>query len=387
MVCSIAAEILLLTQITTVPARHAKSSVKKPSLRRRLVRLLFARLLQRSDATLVSDGKLPLLGVHRILVSRPNHRLGNMLLLTPLIAEIERVYPGAEIHLLVGAASGAEIFASFRNVRQVHCLTARVARHPWLLWKTVRQLKRMRFDLAVDASLGSQSGRIFMALAQPRRMVGFRAANPGVTQAQGTHFAERPVFALWRALPPGVSAGMTCPPLSVRLSNREVEAAEHDLGRLTGSRCPGSRPRIGVFANATGAKNLDTAWWNAFIAEIHRVRPDFELIEFLPAHAHSMLGCRVTTYYSTQLRQMAAVMSQLAGFVSADCGVMHLAAASGVPTFGLFCATDPELYAPYAGGSWGLALANWSAGEVAHRVVKSVQRRVALETCVPASDQ
>jgi len=33
----------------------------------------------------------------RVLVCRPNGRLGNTLLLTPLLQELERVFPGAEI--------------------------------------------------------------------------------------------------------------------------------------------------------------------------------------------------------------------------------------------------------------------------------------------------
>jgi heptosyltransferase-3 len=34
--------------------------------------------------------------VARILVIRPNHRLGNQLLLTPLLQEIEKLYPAAK---------------------------------------------------------------------------------------------------------------------------------------------------------------------------------------------------------------------------------------------------------------------------------------------------
>ena len=31
--------------------------------------------------------------VKRVLISRPNHRLGNILLLTPLVQEIEKTFP------------------------------------------------------------------------------------------------------------------------------------------------------------------------------------------------------------------------------------------------------------------------------------------------------
>ena len=351
---------------------------RKPSLRRRLVQLAFARLLRRTQATLVADGQLPLLGIHRILVCRPNHRLGNMLLLTPLVAEIERVYPGAEIHLLLGAGSAAEIFSNYRSVRQVHCLTARMARHPWLLLTTLRRLRGLCFDLGVDASLDSQSARIFIALARARHMVGLHDTTGGIVDVQRQHFAERAVRALWRALPPGMSAGNSCPPLSIRLSAQEVADAGHDLWRLTRCRSSSTHVLVGVFANATGAKKLDAAWWNAFIAHTHLLRPDFRIVEFLPVHAQSMLACRYTTYYSTQLRQMAALMSQLSCFVSADCGVMHLAAASGVPTYGLFSTTDADVYGPYGNGSCSYRVTDRSPQDIARCVVKSVERRLAV---------
>ena len=31
--------------------------------------------------------------VKRVLICRPNHRLGNMLLITPLVQEVERTFP------------------------------------------------------------------------------------------------------------------------------------------------------------------------------------------------------------------------------------------------------------------------------------------------------
>ena len=39
--------------------------------------------------------------VKRILISRPNHRLGNMLLITPLIQDMQRVFPNATIDFFV----------------------------------------------------------------------------------------------------------------------------------------------------------------------------------------------------------------------------------------------------------------------------------------------
>lgn len=68
-------------------------------------------------------------GIYRILVCRPNHRLGNAILITPLIAELERLYQGAEIDLVVEGDASAEIFSTFFSVNRIHCLPRRGFKH------------------------------------------------------------------------------------------------------------------------------------------------------------------------------------------------------------------------------------------------------------------
>jgi ADP-heptose:LPS heptosyltransferase len=57
--------------------------------------------------------------------------------------------------------------------------------------------------------------------------------------------------------------------------------------------------------------------------------------------------------------------------ISADCGVMHLAVASRVPTVGLFSVTDAAVYEPYGLGSCALITQDLSARETANHVVES----------------
>src|SRR5690606_37540564 len=45
----------------------------------------------------ISDQPVPDRGIHRILVVKISHTLGNTLLLTPLLQELEARFPGAEI--------------------------------------------------------------------------------------------------------------------------------------------------------------------------------------------------------------------------------------------------------------------------------------------------
>src|SRR6516164_7839613 len=73
---------------------------------------------------------LPTAGVFRILVCRATHSLGNTLLLTPLIKELQTVYPGAEIDIVTRTPVGADIFGRFQNVRRIFCLPSRPFLHP-----------------------------------------------------------------------------------------------------------------------------------------------------------------------------------------------------------------------------------------------------------------
>lgn len=61
----------------------------------------------------------------------------------------------------------------------------------------------------------------------------------------------------------------------------------------------------------------------------------------------SMLENRWPTYYSTDIRRLAAAISAIARFVAADCGVMHLASAANAPTAGLFRGTRIAEWGPY----------------------------------------
>ena len=57
--------------------------------------------------------------VKKILVSRPNHRLGNNLLLTPLITEISEIFPNAEIHIFTKGGLADVVFENYKNVTRL----------------------------------------------------------------------------------------------------------------------------------------------------------------------------------------------------------------------------------------------------------------------------
>lgn len=85
----------------------------------------------------------------------------------------------------------------------------------------------------------------------------------------------------------------------------------------------------------------------------------------LPAHGQSQLQSRFPAFYSSNVRRMAAVLAQCDGYVSADCGVMHLACAAGVPTLGLFTRDNLTRYRPRGQHDEALCVAGLTPAEVA----------------------
>ena len=57
--------------------------------------------------------------VKKVLVTRPNHRLGNNLLLTPLISEISEIFPNAEIHIFTKGGLADVVFENYKNVTRL----------------------------------------------------------------------------------------------------------------------------------------------------------------------------------------------------------------------------------------------------------------------------
>jgi ADP-heptose:LPS heptosyltransferase len=347
--------------------RGLKAPFPWDAWRRGVVAWALGRVFRKVGRGLCEPGGLPTIGIHRVLVCRPNHRLGNSILISPLIAEIETLYPGAEIDI-VGSQATACLYENRFSVHDVFVLPRKIVRHLWASARALRALRRCRYDLAIDACNGSQSGRIALVLAHARYKLGFpdRRTNPESAWhmlAWPRHLADRSVFLLRQAY-----AGKTVvdyPLLNLDLTLHEKQEAARVLARVCGAASGTRGMTVAIFPNATGAKCYSESWWGQFVDTLQSLCPQVRLVDLLAAHGRSQLGSRLTPFYSQSLRRLAAVIACMDGFISADCGVMHLAAASGTPTLGLFSVTDPAKYAPCGGANAALDTHGMDAAAVA----------------------
>ncbi|QWT21069.1 hypothetical protein KPL74_03420 [Bacillus sp. NP157] len=315
------------------------------------------------------EGTLPVAGIQRILVCRPNHRLGNTVLTTPLMVELERRYPGAEIDVLSAGAAASSVYGGFVALGDLHVLDRRAVRHPLATLQLLGALRKKRYDLVIDAASGSSSGRFVASMARSR----FHLSADAARQGAPAHFAARPVHALRWAL--GVDDAEPVPAMDLRLSDAERACGSAKLERVLGAGSVAHGPVLAIFPNATGAKRYDEAWWTTFLAELERSAGQFRIVELVAADGVSRVGNRYPTFFTSDPRKLAAFIDAAGLYVSADCGVMHLAAATRAHTIGLFARTDPKRYAPYGGANAAVWTGDDDAATSAHRVASHVLKQ------------
>jgi heptosyltransferase III len=81
-----------------------------------------------------------------------------------------------------------------------------------------------------------------------------------------------------------------------------------------------------------------------------------------------MLSSKYPAYFSSDLRKLASVLSGLAVYISADCGIMHLACASDVATMGIFNTTSSAEWGPYGPGRHVIAAYQMAPEDVARMI-------------------
>ncbi|WP_027382927.1 glycosyltransferase family 9 protein [Epilithonimonas caeni] len=286
------------------------------------------------------------LKVKRVLISRPNHRLGNLLLLTPLVQEIENTFPDAKIDLFVKGGVTPIIFKNYKSVDNIYQLPKKPFSNLLKYLKGWLALKWNKYDLAINATQGSSSGRLSISFAKADyKFFGEEVEVLKTQHADYNHIAKNTIYNLRHYLTQtGFDENKSgIPFLDLKLDQSEIEDGKKKLNEIVKN----NKKTICLFTNATGDKCYSEAWWNAFYDKLQATFPDYNIIELLPVENISKLNFKIPNFYSKDVREMGGFIANCAVFIAADNGVMHLASASGVPTIGLFSVTDENMYKPY----------------------------------------
>jgi ADP-heptose:LPS heptosyltransferase len=287
------------------------------------------------------------LDIKRILLCRPNSRLGNQLLVTPLVQEITALFPDCRIDLFVRGSLSEIIFERYEQIDRIIELPRKPFNELVEYLKVWLSLRRQPYDLVINVTGGSSSGRLSTRFARARWR--FFNNTDALLQAQYPdygHMAKYPVynFRHYLSLSGLEIPERPVPPLNLRLSADELANGQKVLGRYV----DGTKPTLCIYTFATGSKCYSKEWWATMYDRLKEAYgAAYHILEVLPVENVSQVNFEAPSYYSKDIREIASVIANSALFFGADSGIMHLAASSGAPVAGLFSVTEIPVYLPY----------------------------------------
>lgn len=315
--------------------------------------------------------------IKRILICRPNHRLGNLLLLTPLLQEVAEIFPDCKIDLFVKGNLSRILFENYKNIDRIIQLPKRPFQHLIEYVYTWTQIKKYQYDMVINVDQSSSSGRLSVRLANSRHKILGEVVEVLKTKFKDyEHHAKFPIYNFRNHLKKISMAKIDrpIPTLNLRLDPFELSTGKKILNRIVSN----GKKTICLFTYATGDKCYSESWWNDFYDRLKIEFPLFNFIEVLPIQNVSKLSFKVPTFYSKDIRQIGSVIANTHMFIGADSGMMHLASAVQAPTVALFSVTDERRYEPYNNNSIAINT-NYSNPEKCVQKVATVLANLGLE--------
>ncbi len=290
--------------------------------------------------------------IERVLINRPNQRLGNTLLITPLVQEIIQFNPKVKIDLFVKGKVAPIVFENYPQIDQIIELPKKPFKDLASYIKVWLKIKRKKYDLVINVDKQSSSGRLSTSFANSKYKLFGDEFIADTTQENQLHQAQYPVYQFRKFLElfDGKERKEAVPQQNIQLSEREIEKGKKMLEEITEN---SSKKTIAFFTFATGAKCYNEEWWTEFYNLFYpKYAEEYNLIEILPVENISMLTHKLPEYYSKDVREIASVMFNCEVVIAADSGMMHLSSAAPSKTIGLFKSEDfMQRYKPYGEGN------------------------------------
>lgn len=284
--------------------------------------------------------------IKRVLISRPNHRLGNLLLITPLVQEVSQIFPQCKIDLFVKGNLGPIVFENYQEIEQIIKLPKKHFKDLLGYLSGWISINKNHYDLAINVEKGSSSGRLsIQSVNATYKFFGEVEEEVKPKYDDYNHMAKCPVYNLRSYLAKrGIPINkIPVAPVLLHLSKAEKATGKKILDQLVSL----EKKTICLFTFATGDKCYSVDWWKTFYDRLKIEFQDYNLLEILPIENVSQIDFEAPTFYSKDIREIASLISNTSLFIGADSGMMHLASASGTPVIGLFSVTEIEKYQPY----------------------------------------
>ena len=305
---------------------------------------IFARLLARLAALV-----FPLRGaqprpdeLRRVLVVRPDDRVGNALLTVPLAAALRDALPAARVDLLL-ARRRAPVAAGLPGIRLVPFEKTDAFRHPIRFIRFLSSLRRERYDAVIDAAhwhAFSLTSALLSRLAARRWLVGGdRGAAFLYSHAEAPPPVGTPEIEAKLLLLRGIGVTPPARPTLQTALGLDYEAWAAQTTR-----------DLGIFAALNpGARKEDHRWPAERFSQLARALRDRGIAslitwgpgeELLAQSVADAAGGTARIAPPTDLARLAALFRHAALVVTNDTGPMHLAVACGARVIALLHAPE-----------------------------------------------
>jgi heptosyltransferase-2 len=280
-----------------------------------------------------------------VLIIRLSH-LGDVILTEPVVRSIRAANPESRIEFLT-RAQYCDAVEMFDGIDRIHALEIPGRDQTLMgLSSTIKRLCSERYDLVVDLHNNLRSWWIKFQLnankivTYPKNWRSRRKAVKNKTHTIGDHTVDLYLKALNKA---DISGVTRLPWLKLRGANEEVGSllARHEL----------QNRNYAVFAVGAShsPKRFPMNHWNSLAQNLTKSLVD-KVVIVDQDYDHSLDLLNELTEAGTvdvitglELPNLGSILSSARFVVSNDSGVMHLSAAIGTPTVGLFGPTHPVL--------------------------------------------
>ena len=286
--------------------------------------------------------------VRSILLVRPNFRIGNALLLAPLVPALRERFPTATLDVLIGDIPA--VLLEGLPIDRVHTVSRQFLLRPWDFAALFLRLRRKHYDLVLEGGMGSLSGALYGWLAGGRWRAGTDGPGRRLLHIRFDEPRVAHVYDWSPALARQLGASCAPSPLFTVLPADDDAACavlrEHRLA--DGSN---AQPFLLVFPGGHLRKRWPDAQWLEVCAQLAgegvqvlvSLGPEEQRFD-APLHKLAPLGVRRLP--PGPIRVLAAILARASLVVTADSGPLHLSVAVGAPTLALLQDESSRRYAP-----------------------------------------
>jgi len=286
--------------------------------------------------------------IKKILCIKPRG-IGDIVLSTVILDDLKKTFPSAEIHYLTETFA-KDAFANNSLIAKVHTMEK-----TGFVLKVAARLRKEKYDLIIDLWSNPRSAQItFLTHAKYRVGFSYRgrkyAYNILGTSEKGEHHAAEHNLELLKAL--GIE--ITSKRIHFYVSDGYNNCAKEFI-RLN---LPIDKKIVGIIPSGGWAsKRCDANKWVEICNAIKQKYDVVFLILWGPGdesdsnYIKSILKDDAVLIPEVKIGKLSALIKNCDIVIANDSGPMHIAAALGVPTLGIFGPTNPKAHGPYSPNS------------------------------------